>query len=172
MKKSRSAVTMKGEPVTLVGDEPEVGDPAPDFMAVNPDLDTVPFSSLGDGIFVLSSVVSLDTPVCDTQTKTFNKKATEFGDEVEVITISMDLPFAQERWCGAAGVDRVRTLSDYRDASFGMAYGMLIKDLRLLARAVFVVNKDHKLCYKQVVPEVTDAPDYEPVLECLRELTE
>ena len=172
MTKTRQEVTLEGDPVTLVGSEPELSEAAPDFMAVDTQLDTVPFSSLGNKIFVLSSVVSLDTPVCDAETKKFNEQATEFGEDVEVITISMDLPFAQERWCGAEGVDRVRTLSDYRDASFGLAYGVLIKDLRLLARAVFVVDGDGKLRYKQIVPEVTDEPDYEPVLDCLRKLTQ
>ena len=172
MTKTRQEVTLEGDPVTLVGSEPELSEAAPDFMAVDTQLDTVPFSSLGNKIFVLSSVVSLDTPVCDAETKKFNEQATEFGEDVEVITISMDLPFAQERWCGAEGVDRVRTLSDYRDASFGLAYGVLMKDLRLLARAIFVVDGDRKLRYKQIVPEVTDEPDYEPVLDCLRKLTQ
>ncbi|MEF8787765.1 MAG: thiol peroxidase [Planctomycetota bacterium] len=172
MTKTRQEVTLEGEEVTLVGSQPELGQPAPDFMAVDQNLDTVPFSSLGDKIFVLSSVVSLDNTICDAETKKFNEEATEFGEDVEVITISMDLPFAQERWCGAEGVERVTTLSDYRDASFGLAYGVLMKDLRLLARAIFVVDRDRNLRYKQIVPEVTDEPDYEPVLDCLRTLTQ
>ncbi len=172
MTQTRQGVTLEGEEVTLVGSGPEVGQPAPDFMAVDENLDTVPFSSLGDKIFVLSSVVSLDTPVCEKETRKFNEKAVEFGDDVEVITLSMDLPFAQERWCGAEGVENVTTLSDYRDASFGLAYGVLMKDLRLLARAIFVVDRDRTLRYRQIVPEVTDEPDYEPVLECLRDLTQ
>lgn len=172
MTKTRQEVTLEGDPVTLVGSEPELNESAPDFMAVDENLDTVPFSSLGDKIFVLSSVVSLDTPVCDTETKKFNEQATQFGKDVEVITLSMDLPFAQERWCGAEGVDRVTTLSDYRDASFGLAYGVLMKDVRLLARAIFIVDRERKLRYKQIVPEVTDEPDYEAVLDCLRQLTQ
>jgi len=171
MTQTRQGVTLEGEEVTLVGSRPEVGKPAPDFMAVDENLDTVPFSSLGDNIFVLSSVVSLDTPVCNKETKEFNEQAAKFGEDVEVLTISMDLPFAQERWCGTEGVENVTTLSDYRDASFGLAYGVLMKDLRLLARAIFVVDRDRTLRYKQVVPEVTEEPDYEPVLECLRNLT-
>ena len=172
MTSKTTSVTLEGDPIILVGTQVEVGEPAPDFRAVNGELDTVPFSSLGDKIFVLSSVVSLDTPVCDTETKKFNERATDFGPDVEVITLSMDLPFAQERWCGAAGIDRVRTLSDYRDASFGRSYGVLIKNLRLLARAVFVVDKDRVVRHKEIVREVTEEPDYDAVLECVRKLTE
>jgi thiol peroxidase len=109
-------------------------------------------------------VPSLDTPVCDLQTRRFNQEAARLGPDVQILTISMDLPFAQKRWCGAAGIERVTTLSDHREASFGTAYGVLIKELRLLARAVFVVDKDGVVRYVQIVPELSREPDYEAAL--------
>jgi thiol peroxidase len=162
---------MKGGPLTLVGHEVKVGDPAPDFTALDNSLQPASWSSLRGKVCILSSVPSLDTPVCDTETRRFNEEAAKLGPGVEVVTISMDLPFAQKRWCGAAGVTRVRTLSDHRDASFGQAYGVLIKELRLLARAVFVVDREGTVRYVQLVKEVTDEPDYEPVLQAVARLT-
>jgi len=115
-------------------------------------------------------VPSLDTPVCDLETRRFNQEAATLGPGVAVLTLSMDLPFAQKRWCGAAGVDKVTTLSDHRDASFGAAYGTLIRELRLLARCVFVVDKDGVLRYIQLVKEIAQEPDYAAVLDAVKKL--
>ena len=134
-------VTMKGNPLTLVGDEVNVGQKAPDFVAIDHNLAPVKFSSYRGKICILASVPSLDTPVCATETRKFNEEASRLSPDIVILTISMDLPFAQKRWCGAEGITRIQTLSDHRDASFGMSYGVLIKDLRLLARAVFLVDQ-------------------------------
>lgn len=161
---------MRGNSLTLVGDEVKVGDAAPDFEVVANDLQPVGFSSFRGKVCVVSSVPSLDTPVCDTETRRFNEEAAHLGPDVEVLTVSMDLPFAQKRWCGAAGVTRVQTFSDHRDASFGKAYGVLIKELRLLARAVFVVDRQGVVKHLQLVGEVASEPDYKAVLEAVRKL--
>jgi thiol peroxidase len=163
-------ITMKGNPLTLVGEDVKVGQMAPDFVVVGNDLSAIRFSSYLGRICIISSVISLDTPVCDTQTRKFNEEAGRLGPNVAILTISMDLPFAQKRWCGAAGVNRVQTLSDHRDASFGTAYGILIKELRLLARAVFLVDQKGILRYQQLVKEVTSEPDYNAVLAELKKL--
>lgn len=161
-------VTMKGNPLTLVGPALNVGDKAPDFVVLNNDLAPVSLSAYSGKVCIISSVPSLDTPVCDMETRRFNQEAGNLGRDVVVLTISMDLPFAQKRWCGAAGVDKVVTLSDHRDASFGSAYGVLIKELRLLARSVFVVDKKGVIRYIQVVGELTQEPDYEAVLKAVK----
>ncbi len=163
-------VTMKGNPLTLIGHAVKAGDVAPDFTVTGNDLTPVSLSGLRGKVLVLSVVPSLDTGVCDTQTRKFNEAAASLGKNVEILTISMDLPFAQKRWCGAAGVDRVRTLSDYKDAAFGNAYGLLIEELRLLARAVLVVDGEGKVRYIQVVKELTQEPDYEAALKAVRAL--
>ena len=163
-------VTLKGNPATLVGNEVKVGDAAPYFLAVDNDLAEVRFSSFRGKVCILCSVPSLDTKVCDVETRRFNEEAASLGPDVAILTISMDLPFAQKRWCGAAGVDRVRTLSDHRDAAFGTAYGVLMKEVRLLARAVFVVDRDGRVRYVQLVKEVSHEPDYDEVLNAVREL--
>ena len=165
MQGKEAVVTMKGNPLTLVGSQVKVGDPAPDFEVVANDLSPVKFSSFRDKVCIITSVPSLDTSVCDAMTRRFNQEAGKLGDDVAVLTISMDLPFAQKRWCGAAGVDNVRTLSDYHEVSFGMAFGVLIKELRLLARAVFVVDKEGVVRYEQIVDELTNEPDYEAALK-------
>ena len=170
MQERDGLVTMKGNPITLIGTELQVGDKAPDFVAIGNDLNPVSFDSFRGKVCIVSSVPSLDTPVCDMETRRFNDEAGRFGDNVEVITISMDLPFAQKRWCGAAGVDRVQTLSDHRDAAFGQAYGVLIKGLRLLARAVFVVDKEGTIRYAELVNEIASEPDYDAVLTAVKEL--
>ena len=170
MQERDGLVTMKGNPITLIGTEPQVGDQAPDFVAIDNDLNPVSFDSFRGKVCIISSVPSLDTPVCDMETRRFNDEAGRLGDNVEILTISMDLPFAQKRWCGAAGVDRVQTLSDYRDAAFGQAYGVLIKDLRLLARAVFVVDEEGTIRYAELVNEIASEPDYESVLKAVKEL--
>ena len=170
MKERIRSVTMKGQSLTLLGDEVGIGQRAPDFEVVANDLSTVRFSSFLGRICIISSIPSLDTSVCDTMTRRFNQEAGKLGEDVVVLTISMDLPFTQKRWCGAAGIENVQTLSDHRDASFGKVYGVLIKDLRLLARAVFVVNKQGILQYIQIVPDLTNEPDYESVLNVVNQL--
>ncbi len=162
------AVTMRGSPLTLVGSLVSIGDKAPDFQALNTDLQSVRLSQFAGKTVIVSSVPSLDTPVCDMETRRFNQEAEKLGPDVVVLTVSMDLPFAQKRWCGAAGVTRVITLSDHRDASFGQAYGVLIKELRLLARAVFVVGKDGTIKHVQLVKEITEEPDYAAVLNAVK----
>jgi thiol peroxidase len=170
MAERKGIVTMKGNPLTLVGPALKVGDRAPDFTALDTDLQPVSLSSFHGRNVVLSVVPSLDTPVCDLQTRRFNAEAERLGPDVPVLTLSMDLPFAQKRWCGAAGAKNVRTLSDHRDASFGTSYGLLIKELRLLARAVLVLDKEGMIRYLQVVPEVGTEPDYAPALAALAKL--
>lgn len=170
MEERKDIITMKGQPLTLLGKGLEVGEPAPDFEALTNDLSPIKLSSFRGKICVISSVPSLDTSVCDTMTRRFNEEAGSLGGDVVVLTISMDLPFAQSRWCGAAGVENVQTLSDHRDASFGNAFGVLIKELRLLARAVFVVDKEGIVRYVQIVNELTNEPDYEAVLNIVKDV--
>ena len=170
MQEKEAVVTMKGEPLTLAGKRVKVGDLAEDFEVVANDLSAVKFSSFRGKACLISSVPSLDTGVCDIQTRKFNEQAKALADDVVVLTISMDLPFAQGRWCGAAEVENVQTLSDHRKAQFGNAFGVLIKELRLLARAVFVVNKDGVVRYIQIVDELTNEPDYEAALKAAKEL--
>jgi thiol peroxidase len=164
-------ITMKGNPLTLMGNEVKVREMAPDFVVLDNNLSPVKFSSFRGKTCIISSVPSLDTPVCDMETGKFNEEAGRLGGDVAVLIISMDLPFAQKRWCGAAGVTKVQTLSDHRDASFGTSYGVLIKELRLLARAVFLVDRKGIIQYIQLVKEVTKEPDYEAVLNTLRKLS-
>jgi thiol peroxidase len=158
-------------PVTLLGDEVKVGDRAPDFGVIGNDMENVALSDYAGKVLVLASVPSLDTAVCSTETRRFNAEATGLGEDVAVLTISMDLPFAQKRWCGAEGIEHVVTLSDHRDASFGRAYGVLIKEMRLLARAVFVVDRGGVVRYTELVPVLGEEPDYESVLAAVKELT-
>jgi thiol peroxidase len=163
-------ITMKGKPLTLIGPEIKAGGKAPDFTVLSNDLAPVTLKTYDGKVRILSAVPSLDTPTCDIETRRFNKEAAALGSDVVILTISMDLPFAQKRWCGAAGVDKVVTLSDHRDASFGNAYGVLIKELRLLARAVFVVDKKGIVRYVQMVKEVSQEPDYAQVIEAVKKL--
>ena len=171
MNERKGIITMGGTPLTLVGNQVRIGDKAPDFDVLDNDLSPVKFSSFLGKVCILSSVPSLDTPVCDTETRRFNEEAGRLNSNVVVLTISMDLPFAQKRWCGAAGVERVLTLSDHRDASFGMSYGLLIKELRLLARAVFVVDGNGVIQYVDLVKEMTEEPDYDSVLTSVKRLS-
>jgi len=170
MEERTEQVTMKGNPLTLVGSKIQVGDKAPDIVLLNNDLEPVNLSDYRNQICVISSVPSLDTPVCDMETRRFNQEAESLGQDVKILTVSMDLPFAQKRWCGAAGVDRVVTLSDHRDAAFGTEYGVLIKELRLLARAVFIIDREGVIRYIQLVKELTQEPDYDAVLSALKEI--
>ena len=169
MADTQNSVTFQGNPLTLTTNSPNVGDPAPDFEALANDLSPVKLSTFQGKICVICSVPSLDTPVCDTEIRTFNQCAVSFGDDVVVLAISMDLPFAQQRWCGAADIKNVQTLSDHRDAAFGTAYGVMIKELRLLARAVFVVDKAGMIRYIQIVDELTNEPDYDAALKAVKE---
>jgi len=164
-------ITMKGNPLTLMGQELKVGDMAPDVVLANNDLAPVSLSSYQGKVCIISSVPSLDTPVCDMETRRFNEEAGALGDDVAIITVSMDLPFAQKRWCGAAGVDKVITLSDYGDMSFGNAYGVLIKELKLLARSIFVLDREGVIQYIQLVNEVAEEPNYQEILDAVGKLT-
>jgi len=166
----KGAVTLEGNPLTLVGNEVRVGERAPDVELAANDMKPVKLSSFRGRVCVITSVPSLDTPVCDTETRRFNAEAGKLGGDVKVLAVSMDLPFAQKRWCGAAGVEWVQTLSDYRDARFGTEYGVLIKELRLLARAVFVVDREGVIRYEQLVREVASEPDYGAVLNAVKDL--
>jgi len=165
-------VTMKGKELNLSGGELKTGEKVPDFEITANDLSKVKLSFFGDKLRVVLSLPSLDTSVCDVMARRFNQEAANLGKDVIVLTISMDLPFAQKRWCGNAKADNIIVLSDYFDASFGKAFGVLIKELRLLARAVFVVDKDGLLKYLEIVPELTNEPDYESALKTIRKLLE
>jgi thiol peroxidase len=170
MKEEKGVITMKGNPLTLMGKSLKVGDRAPDFTVLDNNLSPVNLATYKRKVCVLSSVPSLDTPVCDMETRRFNQEASGLGSNVVILTISMDLPFAQKRWCGAAGVDKVVTLSDHRDASFGTSYGVLIKELRLLARAVFVLDRAGVIQYIEIVKELTQEPNYQAVLAAVKKL--
>ena len=164
--------TFQGQPLTVIGPRLKVGDPAPDFELLANDMSTVTLRDSEGKIRLINVVPSLDTPVCDIQTRRFNEEIGKMGGNVAGLAVSADLPFAQARWCGAAGVQNVQTLSDHRDMSFGKAYGTYIKELRLEQRAVFVADADGILRYVEYVPEITQHPDYESALDTLRELAE
>ncbi|WP_164216744.1 thiol peroxidase [Virgibacillus sp. YIM 98842] len=157
-------ITFQGNPVTLLGKDINVGDQAPDFTALSNDLEEVSLSDYKGKVKLISVVPSVDTGVCSLQTQRFNNEAGKIGN-VQVITVSMDLPFAQKRWVEENKVDKLDILSDHRDADFGEKYGVLIKELRLLARSIFVVDSNDKLTYKEVVSEVGNHPDYDKALE-------
>ncbi|HTX34433.1 MAG TPA: thiol peroxidase [Bryobacteraceae bacterium] len=161
------ATTLRGNPLTLIGPELHAGDQAPDFLLVDNGLKPVTLKDTGHQVRIISVVPSLDTPVCDAQTKRFNEEAAKLNG-VEILTVSMDLPFAQKRWCGAFGVDKVKMLSDHREGSFGSHYGTLIKELRIESRAIFVLDPDNKIRHAEYVKEVADHPDYEAALEAAR----
>ncbi|MFB5088110.1 thiol peroxidase [Psychrobacillus sp. PGGUH221] len=164
-------VTFKNNPVTLVGKEVVVGEKAPDFTVLANDLSPVTLQDSAGKVRLISVVPSLDTGVCSTQTNKFNQSAASLGEDVVILTISVDLPFAQKRWCGANAADAIQTLSDHRDLSFGRAYGVYMEELRLLARSVFVVDKNDVVTYAEYVSEGTDHPDYEKALEAVKALT-
>jgi len=166
----KGVVERKGTALTLVGPEVKVGQPAPDFTALDADLQPVRLAAFAGKAVILVSVPSLDTPVCDRESRRFNEEAAKLGKDVAVVVVSMDLPFAQKRWCGAHGIQNVVTLSDHRAASFGAAYGVLIKELRLLARAVFVVDPKGVVRYVQIVKELTSEPDYDAALAAVKRL--
>jgi thiol peroxidase len=155
--------------MTLIGPELKVGDKAPDFQAVDNGLQSVTLATTGNGVRIFSVIPSLDTPVCDAQTKRFNEEAGRFPN-VAIYTFSMDLPFAQKRWCGAFGVDHVKMVSDHASGSFGQGYGTLIKELRILSRAIFVVDKDNVIRHVEYVKQVGEHPNYEAALAAARAL--
>ena len=163
------ATTLKGNPFTLVGPELKAGDNAPEFATVDTGLKPVTLESTGNGVRIFSVVPSLDTPVCDMQTQRFNKEASQLPN-VKIYTVSMDLPFAMKRWCGAMGVDKIEMLSDHKSASFGESYGTLIKELRIESRAIFVVDQANKLSYVEYVKEVGDHPNYDAALEAAKSI--
>ena len=165
----KGAVTFKGNPLTLFGPELKKGDKAPNFQLLANDLSAVTLDHFKGKTRLISVVPSLDTPVCDAQTKRFNEEASKLPSDVVVLTVSADLPFAQSRWCGAAHADKIKILSDHREASFGKAYGVLIKELRLLSRSIFVVGPDDRIRYAEYVKEITQHPDYEKALNSVRE---
>ncbi|MGG3999950.1 thiol peroxidase [Anoxybacillus kestanbolensis] len=161
-------VTFKGNPVTLIGNEVKVGDVAPNFTVLANDLSPVTLDDTKGFVRLISVVPSIDTGVCDAQTRRFNEEAGSI-EGVKVLTISVDLPFAQKRWCAANGLENVVTLSDHRDVSFGQAYGVLIQELRLLARAVFVVDRNDRVTYVEYVSEATNHPNYEAAIEAAKQ---
>jgi thiol peroxidase len=164
MQERSGIVTFKGNPVTLLGPELKVGDPAPDFRVVDQQLQPVTLAEFTGKTKIISAVPSLDTPVCDAETRRFNQEAVQLPGDIVVLTISLDLPFAQMRWCAAANIDRVKVLSDYQETSFGSAYGVLVKELKLLSRSIFVVDGQNVIRHIQHVPEITEEPDYAAVL--------
>ncbi len=171
MAERAGAISFQGQPLTLLGEPKGEGDKAPDVELLDNDLNPVTLSKWAGKVRVIATVPSLDTPVCDLETRRFNSEASALGEGVVILTVSMDLPFAQKRWCGAAGVDRVVTLSDHREAALGLALGVLIKELRLLARAVFVLDGQGVIRHAQLVGDITQEPDYEAVLKSVRSLT-
>lgn len=164
-------ITFHNDPVTLLGTQITVGDTAPDFSVLANDLSEVKLSDSKGKVRLISVVPSIDTGVCSAQTRKFNEEAASLGEDVQILTVSCDLPFAQARWCAAEGIDNVQTLSDHRDLSFGEAYGTIIQELRLLTRSIFVVDKDDKVTHVEYVSEVTDHPDYDKALSAVNELT-
>ncbi|GIP37994.1 putative thiol peroxidase [Paenibacillus sp. J31TS4] len=162
--------TFKGNPITLVGTEVKVGDQAPDFKISKSLVEDASLSDYAGKVKLISVVPSLDTGVCDAQTRRFNEEAAKLGDNVVILTISVDLPFAQSRWCGAAGVDKVVTLSDYKNRSFGKAYGVLIEEFQLLMRSIFVIDAEGKVQYVEYLGEMTEHPNYEAAIEAVKKL--
>lgn len=167
----KGIITMHGNSLTLIGPDIRVGDKAPDFTVIDSDLNEVKLNDFAGKIKVISVTPSLDTPVCDLQARRFNHEAASLPLDVAVLNVSMDLPFAISRFCSVAEIEKVKALSDHRDASFGTAYGVLIKELRILARSIFILDKDNIVRYTQLVPEETNHPDYDKALGALAELT-
>lgn len=166
----KGLVSFKGNPLTLLGEELKVGDLAPDFKVIGKDLKEYTLKDFEGKIKVISVTPSLDTPVCDMQAKKFNEEATKISKDVVILNISMDLPFAINRFCTTGGIENIIVLSDHRDASFGLNYGVLIKELRLLARSVFIIDKEDKIRYIEIVPETTNNVNFENALNFLNKL--
>lgn len=165
-----NTVTFEGNVLHLEGEMPKIGAKAPDFRLVAPDLNFVTLKDYLGKVLVLATVPSLDTPVCDLEGRHFNERAANLSENVQIAMVSRDLPFAQARWKETTGSNRIQPLSDYRDDGFGRKYGVLIEELKLLARAVFVINETGILVYSQLVPEITTPPAYEPVLEAVKKV--
>lgn len=165
----QNVVKFKGSPLTLIGPEIKIGAKAPEFQVLAQDLSPVTLSTFTGKTLLISVTPSIDTPVCDAQVHRFNEEAGKLPG-VEILNVSMDLPFALKRWCGAAGVDKVKAVSDHRDASFGKAYGMLIKELRLLTRAIVLIDNSGTVRYVEYVPEVTAHPNYDAALHAARRI--
>ena len=163
-----NTITFQGSPLHLVGSLPSIGQKAPDFALLANDLTPRSLNDFAGKALVIATVPSLDTPVCDTEIRRFNKEAAALSGKLRVLAVSCDLPFAQARWCGAAGISAVQSLSDHSNASFGQSYGVLIKELRLLARAIFIIDAQGAVRYVQLVPEMTSEPDYEAALNAAR----
>jgi thiol peroxidase len=164
------AVTFKGQPLTLVGPELKPGDKAPDFTIIDQSLQPASLRDYAGKVILLSVVPSLDTGICSAQTKRFNEEAAQLPEDVAILTVSMDLPFAQARFCGAENIDRVKVLSDHRDASFAQAYGTLVKELRLESRAIFVIDREGTIRYVEYVPEIASHPNYDAALQAVKSL--
>jgi thioredoxin-dependent peroxiredoxin len=167
MEERRGMVTFQGAPLTLLGPALKTGERAPEFTVLDASLNPVSLRDFQGRTKLISAVPSLDTPVCELQTKRFHEAASKLADTIDVLTISMDLPFAQSRFCATHGIEKIRVLSDHRDASFGLAYGILLKELRLLARAVFVLDADDRLRHLEIVREIGEHPDYDAALAAL-----
>jgi len=167
--KRKDFVTMGGNPVTIIGNEVKVGDNAPDFTVLTNDLKPFSLQDAGDNVKIISVVPSVDTGVCEFQTTHFNQEASELGN-VRILTISVDLPFAQKRFCGAKGIDKVITLSDHKDLSFGMNYGFVIEELRLLSRGIVILDKSNVVKYVEYVKEVGEHPNYDKAIEEAKKL--
>lgn len=170
MEKRTNFLTFAGNPVTLVGAEVKVGQAAPDFTVLDNGLQPKGLKDFAGKVKVISVIPSIDTGVCDAQTRWFNQNASDLSEDVVVLTISVDLPFAQKRWCGAAGLDQVLTLSDHKDVSFGTNYGFLVEELRLLSRGIVVIDKDDVVRYVEYVPEVTTAVNFDAAVEAAKAL--
>lgn len=163
-------ITIEGNPLTLLGDEIKIGQEAPNFTVLDGNLEEKSLTSFEGKIKLIASVPSLDTPICDLQIKRFNDEASKLSKDIVIIFVSMDLPFAQKRFCQAYDIKKVKTFSDHRDADLGNKFGVLIKELRLLSRAVFIVDKDNKVTYVEYVKEITNHPDYDAALKALQSL--
>ncbi|MDY0132129.1 MAG: thiol peroxidase [Desulforegulaceae bacterium] len=170
MQERTGLTAIEGNPLTLIGPELKIGEKAPEFNVTGNEMNNVSLSDFKEKVLVISAVPSLDTPVCDIETQRFNSEAGKLNNDIKILTISMDLPFAQKRWCGANNIDKVITLSDHKEASFGMAFGVLIKELRLLARAVFVLDKHRIIQNMVILDEVTKEPDYNQIIQSVKKL--
>lgn len=164
-------ITFQGGPLTLAGTEIRAGQKAPDFTVCDAGLAPVSLKDFAGKVKLISVTPSLDTPVCDIQAKRFNSEAAKLGDDIVVMNVSVDLPFAIARFCSASGIDKIRTLSDHKDLSFGNAYGVVIKELRLLSRAIFVIGKDDTVAHAEYVKEITEHPNYDAALEAAKKLS-
>ncbi|MFO8235894.1 MAG: thiol peroxidase [Bacteroidales bacterium] len=170
MKKNSKKVTFKGEPITLIGNEIKPGDKAADFEVINNELKPVQLSDFQGKVKIISVFPSIDTGVCSKQNKTFDTEASKLSDDIVILAISNDLPFALQRYCGAEGINNLITLSDHKNLDFGTKYGFVIEELRLLARGVVVIDKDDKVTYVEYVPEIGQEPDYESALDAAKKI--